>query len=211
MGIITISREFGSGGREVGKRLADQLGFAYYDKEILTAVAKESGLDREYIERIMEQGEPKHYPVTFGRTFSSHSSVQQQRSKMEILIKQHQILKELAQNGDCVIVGRGADVILSEFHPFNLFVYASMPSKISRCRKYADAHENLTERELKAKIRQIDRSRKQYYEFLEEGEWGAKEKYHLCVNTTGIEIKQIIPALSQYIQSCYEMSGGNEK
>lgn len=198
MQVITISREFGSGGRELGKRMADELGYAYYDKEILSRLAQQSGLEEEYLEKIMEG--KTHYPIVYGRTFVSNFSFQYQQNKTELLLKQQQILKDLAQKGNCVIVGRGADVVLSAYHPFNLFVYADMESKIKRCRKYANEHENLTERELIGKIQQVDRSRKQYYELLGE-KWGLKENYHLCVNTTGLEIKEMIPALSQYAQN----------
>lgn len=203
MKVITISREFGSGGRELGKRLAEQLDFGYYDKEILTAAAKQSGLAEEYIEKVMEHNVRGHYPITYGRTFSSASAFQLQKNKTELLLKQQQILKEIAKKGDCVIVGRGADVILGEYQSFNLFVYASMMSKMNRCRKYAGDHEHLTERELKMKIRQIDRGRKQYYELLRGGQWGAKENYHLCINTTDIEIKEIIPAISEYARNWF--------
>lgn len=203
MKVITISREFGSGGRELGKRLAEQLGFSYYDKEILTAVAERSGLNEEYIEKVMGHNIRENYPITYGRTFHSASAFQLQKNKTELLLKQQQIIKEIAKKGDCVIVGRGADVILSEYRSFNLFVYASMMSKMNRCREYAGDHENMTERELKMKIQQIDRGRKQYYELLRGGQWGAKENYHLCINTTDIAVKEIIPAISAYAKDWF--------
>lgn len=206
MQIITISREFGSGGRELGKRLSDELGIAYYDKEILTVIAQQSGLDEQYAEKIIEG--KGHYPVTYGRTFSSNFAFQYQRNRTELLLRQQQVLKDLAGKGSCVIVGRGADVILEGYRPFNLFVYADMASKVARCRRYEDGQEHLTEREMEKKIQQIDRGRKQYYELLQGGTWGAKENYHLCVNTTGIEIKEIIPAVSQYAQNWFRRNEG---
>ena len=75
MKIITISREFGSGGREVGKRLADELGFAYYDREIIAAVAKNSELDEGYVEKILETGIPRTFPFSFGRSFAFSKSL----------------------------------------------------------------------------------------------------------------------------------------
>ncbi len=200
MSIITISREFGSGGRELGKRLADQLHFAYYDKEILTAAAQRNGLDEKYVEQVLEGGTLRQFPITVGRTFSTVGAYQHQRNKTDFLLKQQQILKEFAQKGNCVIVGRGADVILKEYAPLNLFVYADMPSKVKRCRKYADKYEQLTDHELKIKIRQIDHNRKEYYEILKGDTWGAKENYQLCINTTGIKIDRIAPILAEYAQ-----------
>lgn len=203
MNIITISREFGSGGRELGKRLSDYLNFSYYDKEILTAVANQSNLDTDYVEKVIDNGILQQYPINYGRTFSSYTAFQYQHTKTELLLKQQQIIKKLAQIGNCVIVGRAANVILKEHDPLNLFVYANMSSKITRCRKYANEHENLTTHDLKMKIKQIDNYREQYYELLMGRQWGAKENYHLCVNTSEIEIKKISPVLSEYAQNWF--------
>lgn len=121
--IITISREFGSGGKEVGKRLADKLGYAYYDSEIINLLVKETGMSEEYIANISERG---IYPMPFhfGQTFSTNLSIQ--KSQTDILIKQNKILKQIADKGNAVIVGRGANIILKEYNPLNIFVYANM-------------------------------------------------------------------------------------
>lgn len=203
MNIITISREFGSGGRELGKRLSDYLHLSYYDKEILDAVASQSSLDTEYVEKVIENGMLQQYPISYGRTFSSYTAFKYQNTKIELLLKQQQIIKKLAQKGNCIIVGRAADVILREYNPLNLFIYADMPAKVSRCRKYANEHENLTLHELETKIKQVDRYRKQYYELLMGRQWGAKENYHLCVNTSEMEIKKISSVLSEYAQNWF--------
>ena len=103
--IITISREFGSGGREIGKRLADELGLAYYDGEIITLIAKETGMSEEYIQNISEKGV---YPYTyqFAKSFLNSSPVQ--NSQIQVLVKQNEIIKKIAQKGNCVIVGRAS-------------------------------------------------------------------------------------------------------
>lgn len=193
--IITISREFGSGGREIGKRLSDELGFAYYDKEIITQIAKETGLSEEYIKNISERG-IYPYPFQFAKSFATYSGVQSNQT--DILVAQNKILKQIAEKGDCIIVGRGADVILKDYNTMNIFVYAGMESKINRCRiKRKD--EDLTDKELEKKINQIDRNRKNYHNLISNLEWGDKKNYHLCINTTNIEIKKIIPSISEYI------------
>ncbi len=197
MNIITISREFGSGGRELGKRLADTLGFAYYDREIITAVAQKSEFDEQYIERTLESELFRSYPVSFGRTFSCPASTWQNTTK--ILVAQQQIVKELAAKDNCVIVGRGADIILRKEHPFKLFVYADMPSKIQRCLKRAKPGEQLTERELQKKIKQVDAERIKFHELLSNLKWGDKQGYHLCINTTGISLKELTPYVAAYI------------
>ena len=203
MRIVTVSREFGSGGRELGKRLADYLGFQYYDKEILTALASQSGLQEDYLVRTLQNGALQRYHITYGRSFSSAGALQYQRTKTQLLLRQQQILKEFARQGDCVVVGRSADVVLSAYKPCSLFVYADLESKIARCRRYAGEKENLSQKDLEKKIRQIDQARSYYYALQAGGNWGAKENYHLCVNITGISIKEMVPLLGEYIRAWF--------
>lgn len=114
MRIITISREFGSGGRELGKRLSDRMGYAYYDREIITAIAQKSEMDEGYVEKVVESRRYHNIPLTFGRTFSFSSSMNQNTTKL--LVTQHKVMKELAEKGDCIIVGRGANILLQGYH-----------------------------------------------------------------------------------------------
>ena len=197
--IITISREFGSGGREIGKRLADRLEYSYYDSEIITKIAEETGMSEEYIKNISEKG-VYSYAFQFARSFSKYSSLQS--SQMDILVVQQKVLKNIAEKGNCIIVGRGANVILKEYNPMNLFIYANIESKINRCRmKRKD--EELTDKELKDKIMQVDKNRKKYHKIISNLEWGEKKNYHLCINTSDLEIKEIIPSLSNYIENWF--------
>ena len=198
--IITISREFGSGGREIGKRLADFLGFAYYDAEIITEIANKTGLSEEYISNISEKGIAS-YPFQFAKSFACYSAWHSNQT--QILVEQTKVLKEIAEKGDCVIVGRGADWILREYNPMNIFIYADIDSKIKRCREKADEEEQFSDKEIKNKILQIDKNREKYYNLISPLEWGEKGNYHLCINTSGIEIKTIIPALVTYIENWY--------
>ena len=195
MRIITISREFASGGREIGKRLADELGFDYYDREIINRIAEKSSFDPDYVEEMLDRGLPKIFPLTFGRTFTYPDSSSQNFNK--ILLAEQQIITEIAQKGrDFVIVGRSADIILSKYNTFNIFVYADMASKILRCRQRAPQGETLTDREYAKKIKKIDSARASNRELIGNGGWGEKENYNLCVNTTNVDIKKIIPALA---------------
>jgi len=196
MKIITISREFGSGGREVGKRLADALGFAYYDREIVSAIAQKTSMDENYVASALEGGLFRSVPIHFGRTFSYSPALM--TNAANLYVEQHRIIQELAEKGDCVIVGRAADAILEEHNPFNLFVYADMPSKVKRCRDRAPEGEKLTERELIRHIKKVDADRARYHEMFSDTRWGKKESYHLCVNTTGTEIKKLVPVVAEY-------------
>ncbi len=194
MKIITVSREFGSGGRELGKRLAESLGFNYLDREIITEVAKRTSLDEKFVESNLEKG-MQAYPMHFGMSFSLVPILNQ--SAIDCFVAQNEILVELAKKGDCVIVGRSADVILSEFNPLNLFVYADMQSKIERCKKRMK-DEQLSDKELAKKIKQIDKERAKSRKLFSDTEWGDRHNYHLMINTTNKEIAKIIPALKQF-------------
>ena len=201
MKIITVSREFGSGGRELGKRLADELGFAYYDKEIISEIAKEEGLCEDYVERMLDS------PAGFGFSISySHSfaMIQNINTTPQLLAKQHNIIKRLAEKGNCIIVGRGADVILSEYSPFKIFVHADIASKIERCRKRGTQGEDLSDKELQRKIKKIDRSRAENYNYLSDVSWGDKSAYDLCINTTNMEIKKIVPLVAEYARVWFD-------
>ena len=152
--IITVSREFGSGGRELGKRLADELGVAYFDKEILEAIAEQTNTSEWYAQEVLERGMLPGYTLHFGHSFSYYSPVAQQA--VNLMVAERKVIKELAEKQDCVIVGRGANKILEKEEPFNIFIYADMESKMARCRERAPEDAHLTDRELTKKIRQVD-------------------------------------------------------
>lgn len=197
MKIITISREFGSGGRELGKRLADQMGFDYYDSEIITAVARSSGLDAHYVQQVLDDHGWQAYPVTFRSTIHSVGYIQS--SGIELLLKQKAVIEEIAAMGkDFVIVGRNADVILTRWRPFNLFVCADTEAKVKRCLERRKDEETLTEKELLRKMRQIDKQRAQTRAILSGSAWGERDAYHLIVNTTDWDIKELAPAVADF-------------
>lgn len=202
MNIITISREFGSGGRELGKRIADLLGYSYYDREIISKLAEKHNFDENYVENVLEGGKPFTMPITYGRTFSYTDVTGQQA--IQLLSSQYKLLREFAEKGNCVIVGRCANVILEEFNPFNIFVFADMESKMERCRDRAPQDENLKDSELKRKIKQIDAGRARQQRFMTDKKWGAKEGYHLCVNTSGLDIKSISPVIADYAKGYFK-------
>lgn len=200
MNIITISREFGSGGREVGKRLADALEYTYYDREILTALAEDTCMDPEYLERVFEQGAlGSLYPISFGRTFSypiTHTPA--------LLARQTELIRMLAAKGNCVLVGRNADVILSEFRPLRMFVYADMQAKIRRCRERETSGILHSDQEYERQIRRIDKQRSKTHSLLCPYPWGDVRGYDLCINTSTVIIKEMIPSICAYAKKWFE-------
>lgn len=193
--IITIGREFGSGGREIGRRLSENLGFAYYDQEIISEIAKRTSLSEKYVEAIVEQHSLFSFPIHIGRSFYPVADPTLDQT-LKIYQEQTRIILEMARKSDCVIVGRCADFILKEENPFRIFVYADVESKLRRCRTKGPAQENLSDRELKQKMSGIDKKRANYYELLTGRSWGNKLNYDLCINTSGLDIKLLAQALA---------------
>lgn len=179
-------------------------GYAYYDSEIINLLAKETNMSEEYIKNISEKG-AYPYAFQFAKSFSTYTVMQ--NTQTEILVKQAKILKEIAQKGNAIIVGRGANTVLKEYNPMNIFVYANLESKINRCKKKANEEEKLSDKEIEAKIKNIDKNRKAFNNLISNAEWGNKENYTLCINTSDVEIKQIISPLAQYIKNWF----GGEK
>ena len=197
--IITIGREFGSGGRELGRRLSEKLNIAYYDQEIISEISKRTALSEEYIRRITESRPTVSFPIHIGRSFSPvPDPLVQQR--ISVYSEQNKLLHELADKSDCIIVGRCADYILKDRNPFRIFVYADTQSKLDRCMQRKPADEKLTPQEMKRKMEEIDRGRAQYCAFFSDQKWGARENYDLLVNTTGKDIKKVTAAIAGYLE-----------
>lgn len=203
MRIVTISREFGSGGRELGKRLADELEYDFYDREIITAIAKAKGVNERYVEQTLENHAWRHIPLTFRRSFSGAAMVQ--TGQISLLQEQTRVIKGIARAGkDCVIVGRNADVILAGEKPFSLFVCADMDAKVRRCVERAAEGEDLSRRAMEGNIRRIDKIRAQTREMLTGSRWGQSGSYHLTVNTGGWSLRELTPALAALILRWFE-------
>jgi len=195
MRIITISREFGSGGRELAKRLADHLNIDYYDSEILTVVAKNSHTDEHYVEKMLMNHGWQQYPMTFRNTLTSTIHT----NKINLLLEQKRVIEKIASmNKDFIIVGRNADIILKDYQPFNIFVCATTESKLKRCLERAPKEEKLSEKELLRKMKQIDKNRAQTREILTNSKWGQRDSYHLIVNTTDWEIKELVNVVGTF-------------
>lgn len=201
MRIITISREFGSGGRELGTRLAELLGWDYYDREIISAIAEKQGMDEHYVENALANRAWQSVPLTFRGSFVGSTNAVQ----TNLLVEQKRVIEGIARLGrDCVIVGRNADVLLKEYAPFNIFVCASLDAKVQRCLERAVAGAELTAKEVEMQMRVIDKNRAQTREIISGIKWGARENYHLTVNTTGWEIKELTPAVAGFAQRWFE-------
>lgn len=196
--IITIGREFGSGGRELGRKLAENLGFEYYDKEIITEIAKNTSLSEQYVQQIMEKSPHDMFPITVAHTFSYIDTYALQL-KQTVYAEQEKVIKSMAEKSDCVIVGRCADYILRNYNPFKIFVYASMQSKIARCLEREQDKEAFSEKKMRKYIKNVDKNRARYYDFYTGLVWGDKLNYDICVNTTGLNLDEVVPHIAKML------------
>lgn len=202
MRIITISREFGSGGRELGKRIADELSFDYYDKEIIAVIAQKKGMDERYVEQALEDQIWKRVPLTFRRSFTN--AIALQSTSTTFLLEQKKVIEQIGQIGrDCVIVGRNADVILAEKQPFSLFICADMEAKICRCMERASSEEKISRKTIEKNSYRIDKNRAKTREIITNHKWGERGSYDLTVNTTGWKIKELAPVVAEFAMSWF--------
>ena len=196
--VITIGREFGSGGRELGVRLAEELGFEYYDNEILTNIVKQTDLSENYINEVVEGRTRRLFPITVEHTFlvGCDYSIKQIQ---DIYRAQTEVIKEMALKSPCVIVGRCADFILkdADVNLFRMFIYADIESRVKRCQSRAPEGENLDDKQMRKYIQKVDRGRASYYEDYTLLKWGDKTNYDMCINTTNVDIQEIVPHIAK--------------
>ena len=174
--IITISREFGSGGRFIGEEVAKKLGITYYDKNIISEIAEKSGLSPEYIQESAELSPKKGlFAYAPGRDITGKS--------VEDMVyeAQRKVILELAEKESCVIIGRNADFILKDRNDvLNVFIYGDMPEKIQRIMGLY----NVEEKEAVKMIADIDKRRMTNYNFYTDQKWGKASNYTLCLNSS---------------------------
>ena len=175
--IITISREFGSGGRFIGEEVAKKLGIAYYDKEMIGQIAEQAGLSSAYVRENAELSPKKGW---FAYAFSGRDITGKSVEDM-VYEAQRKVILEIAENDSCVIIGRNADYILKDrTDVINIFIHADMPEKVKRiCRLY-----NVTETEAVAMTADIDKRRMTNYRYYTDQKWGMARNYTLTLNSS---------------------------
>ena len=198
--IITIGRQFGSGGRYVGRLLAEKLGIPFYDKELLSEAAKNSGI----CEEILEDHDEK---PTRSLLFSLVTGMQHHMGtgsfymdmplNHRIFLAQFDAIRKLADEGSCVIVGRCADYVLREDpDTVSVFVKADMPSKIARAVKYYGVEEDKAEE----RIRKADKQRASYYNYYATATWGDVENYDLVVDTGVLGVEGAVELICKFLE-----------
>ena len=192
--IITISREFGSGGRSIGKKLAQELGVKYYDKELVKKIALESGFDPKYVE---ENGElaPAGNALAYAFNLPGTPGVMRGMSATDFLwCIQREVILKIAEQEPCVIVGRSADYILRKRKDvMNVFIHADLAFRADRIvRLYGESEKSPEQR-----LRDKDKKRAVNYKHFTGQEWGMSQNYHLSLDSGAIGIDECVRILAE--------------
>ena len=187
--IITLSREYGSGGRYIGKLVAEKLGIKLYDKEFVSKLAEETGLSSEYI----ENNEQKRGALeTLNNGYYSGLS-----NSDELFIKESELIKKVTSENSCVIVGRCADFILKENkNVFKVFVYSNMENKIKRTTNIYGLDKNKAEKE----INRINKLRANHYKYYTEKDWNNPENYDICINSDSLGVEKAADLICEMLK-----------
>ena len=190
--VITIGREFGSGGREIGIKLSKKLNIPFYDKELILHTAEKTNLEKSIVERYDEQ---HSFPA-----FSSSNifDIYQMPMSDRIYIAQADVIRDVANKESCIIVGRCADFILDE-NPdvFKVFITAPMKDKIERKRSIL---EGKTDSEIESHISKIDKKRAKYYTYYTDRTWGKASTYNLCIDSSILGIDGTVELIANAVE-----------
>ena len=197
--IITIGREFGSAGREIGKRIADDFGIKLYDKEMLARAAKESGICEEIFESHDEKPTNSFlyslvmdtYSMGYGNTYTDMPI------NHKVFLAQFDAIKKIADEGPCILVGRCADYALESYkNVVSVFIHADLEARIRRIARIYD----LTDAKAKDMIIKTDKKRSSYYNYYTNKKWSDAESYELCLTSSELGIEGTAKAIIDYVQ-----------
>lgn len=194
--VITISREYGSGGRFVAQKLSEKLGIPFYDNEIITRAAKESG----YAESMFEKAEQisTHSLLYSLSMFGSSAGVYGLPLSDKVFLVQSDIIQKVASEGPCILVGRCSDYVLKDRdNVISFFLYSDMPHKIERVKTYYHPDTD----DVEALITKRDKKRAAYYNYYTTRRWGDIDNYHLSVNTDAIGIDATVSLLENFVNA----------
>lgn len=187
--VITIAREYGSGGRYIGRLVAEKLGINFYDKSFITKMAKETGLDSEYIEKIEQKRNGLEEINNYNGTLSNSD---------ELFIKESEFIKNLANKESCVIIGRCADFVLKDYkNVIKIFVYNSMENKIKRATEFYGLNKNNAEKEIK----KINKQRAMHYKHYTDRDFGDTSNYDICINSDSFGVEKSADIICEYFNN----------
>ena len=192
--IIVISREYGSGGSQIGRLLAAQLGIPYYDKSFVDAAVKDSGLSTEFVEK---EEQKFISSLLFNLATGGYRHANNKDMSDQLYIAESNAIRQVAQQGPCVIVGRCADYILEDEHPlFTVFVHADLSWRAQRCvQEFGHDYKRVEQY-----IRDKDRTRARHYEYYTDRTWGDRKNYHLSINSGKFGLEASVELIRQALE-----------
>lgn len=202
--VITIGRQFGSGGRDVGEKVASALGIPFYDKELVEMAAQKSDISKEALKEVDERATSSFLYSLAGGNYSMRGINAPLYYEMPIndklFIAQADVIKNLAKQGSCVIVGRCADYVLENedyVDLLNIFIYGSVDY---RARRVMNAL-NLPQSKARDRVVKTDKQRRTYYDYYTSRDWGVMSNYDLCLNTENIGIDNAAQMIIKYVET----------
>ena len=192
--IITISRQFGAGGGEIGRKVASELGFSYTDKDLIYQIASEISLNPEQVKEIDEK-------VSFHFGFAQSLFDMYNSPLDEKLFKaQKEVIRKLGERGNCVIVGRNANSILAEYdNSLHVFIHADSYWRVQRMKK--DLMKDVTESKIAKHLKDVDKARAKYCLYYTSSEFGAADSYDLCLCSSTLGIDQCVKIICEIAES----------
>ena len=207
--IVAIGREYGSGGREIGEKLANRLGIKFFDKELLTLVAKDSGYCEEILQKNDEQPTNSFLYSLVMDTYASNGYAASNHFtelplNHKVFLAQFDVIKNLAQRESCVIVGRCADYALAD-NPdcFSVFIHSRMDFRVKRVREYNPEKVFKDDNKVMDFINKIDRKRANYYNYYSNKKWADARSYDLCVDSSILGIDKTVDFITEYAKMRY--------
>jgi cytidylate kinase len=197
--IITVGREYGSGGHDIAKRLSGILGIPFFDKEIITLAARHSGICEELFENHDEKNVPSYLfsLVTNTGEMPVVGTPSDMPLNHRIFMAQFEAITKVALQGPCVIVGRCGNYVLRGLPGVvNVFVYGDVEARIRRIMQV----ETLPYDQAKERVRKVDKQRQSYYNFFADGNWGHRSNYHMMVNASGVAPEAVAQTIIDYIR-----------
>lgn len=191
--IITISREFGSGGREIGYRLAERYKIPFYDSEIISMAAEDTNIAEEVFHAHDEIIETQDSMTNY-HSIAPFSNLYEVPVSDQVFVAQSQVIRKLALLGPCVIIGRCADMILDD--SIDIFISSNLKKRIERL---VELEPESDFRKMESRIRQVDRKRQEYYQYYSGNEWGNPRNYHICLNSGKLGIDACVELIEQML------------
>ena len=209
--VVTIGREFGSGGREIGELLAAKLGFTFYSERLAAKASEATGIDEEFFRKADEKQKNSFwYMFAMSNLLSDDldTALGLLPTNEKLFIEQTKVIEDLAETENCVIVGRCSNYILKENpNALHVFIYSNMYSKMRRIME----RQNMNEVQAKKHILKIEKERKVYYNYYTECSWGDKADYDICLDSSRFTKEEIVDILFDIVQKRIKALNGTEE